>query len=240
MGRRRRARSGRRRRRPRLVAYDLNQPAAIALAIELDEEHALPGSEAELAVTHGHGLAGGAEQHRHTVRMPVPDRHVLGTDVLRALVPVVVRVVRLARNESLQQLREVLEKSLLELVDAHAARRVRRVDARDALGDPTLADGLDDLFRDVANGQPARGPQFCLALEDLHGAFPSSLRRATTALFCAFRRPTSRGNRQYPGWLLVVVSPSGFVVVPPPAEPPTLIIPAIPSALWPSTGQYIS
>src|SRR5204862_3447751 len=64
----------------------------------------------------------------------------------------------------------VLEEALLELVHAHATRRVRRVDAGDPLGNAALADCFDDLLGDVADGQPAGGPQFCLALEDLHDA----------------------------------------------------------------------
>jgi len=40
-----------------LRADDLNDPAAVALAVELEEEHALPGAEAELAVAHGDRLA---------------------------------------------------------------------------------------------------------------------------------------------------------------------------------------
>ena len=139
-------------------------------AIELDEEHALPCAEAQLALTHRHGLAGRAEQHRHAVGMAVPDRHVLGTDVLRALVPVVVRVIGLARDQALQQLRKVLEEPSLELVDSHAERRELRIDARDSDRDAALANRLGDFLRDVANGEPPCGPQFCFALEDLHGA----------------------------------------------------------------------
>src|ERR1043165_858931 len=60
---------------------DLDAPAPVGLAVELDEEHALPGSELQLAVTHGHRLASGAEQHGHAVRVAVPLIHVLGTDV---------------------------------------------------------------------------------------------------------------------------------------------------------------
>ena len=36
-----------------LGSDDLHEPAALALAVELEEEHALPGAEAELAVAHG-------------------------------------------------------------------------------------------------------------------------------------------------------------------------------------------
>src|SRR6266550_4683769 len=140
----------------------------------------LPRAEAELTVAHRHRLACSSEQHRHAVRVPVADRHVFRADVLGALVPIVVRVIGLPGNEPLQQLREVLQKALLELVDAHAAGRVRRVDTGDALADAALADGLDDLFCDVADGEPARGPQFRFALEDLHGALSSSIERATT------------------------------------------------------------
>src|SRR5919201_3616276 len=137
-----------------LVSDDLDQPATVAFAIELDEEHALPGAKAQLAVADRHRLACRSEQHRHAVRVTVTDGHVLRADVLGALVPVVVRVVRLARHEALQQLRKVLEEAVLELVDPHAACRVRRVDARDALRDPALPDGFGDFLGDVAYGQP--------------------------------------------------------------------------------------
>ena len=89
--------------------------------------------------------------------MAVPDGHVLGADVLGALVPIVVRVIGLARHEALQQLGEVLEEPVLELVHPHAARRVRRVDARDALRDPALGDSFDHLVGDVPYGQTACG-----------------------------------------------------------------------------------
>jgi hypothetical protein len=41
-----------------LVADDLDDPAPVALAVELEEEHALPGAEAELAVADGDRLSG--------------------------------------------------------------------------------------------------------------------------------------------------------------------------------------
>src|SRR4051812_41096002 len=50
-----------------LRADDLNLPAPVALAVELDEEDALPGSELELAVPDRNGFTRGAEQHRHAV-----------------------------------------------------------------------------------------------------------------------------------------------------------------------------
>src|SRR5262245_42020246 len=70
----------------RLGSDHLHEPATVALAVELDEEHALPRAEAELAVADGDGLAGRSEQHGHAVRVPVPDLHVLGADVLGAAV----------------------------------------------------------------------------------------------------------------------------------------------------------
>ena len=51
------------------------------------------GSEREIVVGHGNRLPGRAEQHRHAMRVAVPDLHVLGADVLGAAVPVVVGVV---------------------------------------------------------------------------------------------------------------------------------------------------
>src|SRR5947207_6214267 len=86
-----------------LVPDDLNEPAPVALAVELEEEHTLPGSEAELAVADRDRLAGRAEQHGHAVRVAVPEVHVLGADVLGAAIPVVVGVVRLAGHEPLEQ-----------------------------------------------------------------------------------------------------------------------------------------
>src|SRR3954462_2440627 len=91
-----------------LGADDLDEPAPVALAVQLDEEHALPGAELQLAVAHGNGLAGRAEEHRHAVRVAVALIHVLGADVLGAAVPVIVRVVALARDEPAQEFGEVL------------------------------------------------------------------------------------------------------------------------------------
>src|SRR5438093_7064221 len=85
---------------------DLDDPAAVALAVELEEEHPLPGAEAELTLADGDRLAGGTKQHRHAVRMAVPEVHVLGADVLGAAVPVVVRVVRVAREQALEHVGE--------------------------------------------------------------------------------------------------------------------------------------
>src|SRR5207248_3519006 len=159
-----------------LVPDDLDDPAAVALAVELEEQHPLPGAEAELAVAYRDRLAGRPEQHRHAVSMAVAEVHVLGADVLGAPVPVVVRVVALARDEALEQAREVLEEAALELVHADAARRVGRVDAGDAVGDAALAHGLADLLGDVADAQAARGSKLPLVLEDLHRTLTSSSR----------------------------------------------------------------
>src|SRR5437773_6029042 len=147
---------------------DLDDPTAIPLAVELEEHHALPGAEAELAVAHRDRLARRPEQHRHAVRVPVAEVHVLRADVLGAAVPVVVRVVGLARHEPLEHVREVLEEAALELVHAHAARRVRRVDAGDAVDDPALPDGLAHLLGDISDGQATGGSKLSLVLEDLH------------------------------------------------------------------------
>src|SRR5687767_7636755 len=92
----------------KLGSDDLDDPATLSLAIELQEEDALPRAERELALAHRDRLAGGAQEHRHAVRVAVSELHVLGADVLRAAVPVVVRVVALARHEAGQQPGEVL------------------------------------------------------------------------------------------------------------------------------------
>ena len=81
----------------RLVADDLDEPAPVALSVELEEEHSLPGAEAELTVPDRDRFARRPEEHRHAVRVAVPDRHVLLADVFGTAVPVVVRVV-LARG----------------------------------------------------------------------------------------------------------------------------------------------
>ena len=47
-----------------------------------------------------HRLARRPKEHRHAVRVAVADLHVLGADVLGAAVPVVVRVVRLVRDQA--------------------------------------------------------------------------------------------------------------------------------------------
>src|SRR5262249_1818311 len=94
--------------------------------------------------------------------------HVLGADVLGAAVPVVVRVVALARHEPLEQSAEVLEEAGLHLVDAHAARRVRRVDASDPVAYPPPPDGGLPVLRAFRDGEASGRPQPRLMLEDLH------------------------------------------------------------------------
>src|SRR4029079_6833330 len=88
--------------------------------------------------------------------------------VLGAPVPVVVRVVRLARHQALEQVREVVQEAALELVPPQAAGRVGRVQAGDPVDDAALPDGLLDLLGDVADGQAAAGSKLSLVLEDLH------------------------------------------------------------------------
>src|ERR1041385_1379841 len=66
--------TGERRERPGIFssrADDLDDPAPVALTVELQEHHALPRPAAELAVAHGARFASGPEQHRHAVRVPV-------------------------------------------------------------------------------------------------------------------------------------------------------------------------
>src|SRR3954453_4441583 len=99
--------------------------------------------------------------------MAVRGFHVLGADVLRTTVPVVVRVVRLRRDQAAQQRGEVLEHAALVLVHAHTAGRVGRVDAAYAVGDARLADDLRDLLGDVRDVKAAGGLEVTLRLEDL-------------------------------------------------------------------------
>src|SRR4029453_9501136 len=98
--------------------------------------------------------------------------HVLGADVLGPPVPVVVRVVLLAGNQGSPQAPEVLEEAGLELIHADDAGRVRRVDTGDAVADAAFSYALVDLFRDVADLEPAPCPQSALLLKDLHVALP--------------------------------------------------------------------
>src|SRR3954454_11152372 len=165
----------------------LDDPAAVALAVELEEENPLPGAEAELAVAHRDRLAGRPEQRRHAVRVPVAEVHVSLADVLGAAVPVVVRVVGLARHEALEHVREVLQETALELVHPHATRGMRRVDAGDAVDDAALPDGLGHFLGDVADGQAAAGSKLSLVLEDLHRRSPSFVdgRGSAGSAYCA-------------------------------------------------------
>jgi hypothetical protein len=142
--------------------------APVALAVELEEEDALPTAERQLAVAHGDRLAGRPEEHRHAVRVAVSDLHVLLADVLRAPVPVVVRVVVVARHEPPEQRGEVLEEAVLELVHANAGGRVRRVHAGDPVDDARLAHRVRDVVGDVAHREPTGRPQLALVVEDLH------------------------------------------------------------------------
>jgi hypothetical protein len=79
-----------------------------------------------------------------------------------------VRVVPVRRDELLQELCEVLEESRLELVDAHGAGRVRRVDAGDPVLDTALPDRVGDVLGDVGDVQSAGSAKVPLALERLH------------------------------------------------------------------------
>ena len=110
--------------------------------------------------------------------MAVADLHVLGADVLGAPVPVVVRVVVLGRDQALQHRSEIFEEAALPLVHAHRARRVRRVDAADAIRDAALADCFADLVGDVGNGETTGSAKTDLALERLHGRVCVSFRHA--------------------------------------------------------------
>src|SRR5690348_6403810 len=181
-----------------LGADDLDDPAAVALAVELQEEHPLPRSEAELALAHGDRLSGGAEQHRHAMRVAIAEIHVLRADVLGAAIPIVVRVVGVARDQALEHVGEVLQEAALELVDAHATRRVRRVDASDPVDDAAFADDLDDLLGDVADRQSAAGSKLRLLLEDLHRSLTllrlSAAADVRAGLFCAFRAQLGNGT----------------------------------------------
>src|SRR5437764_7498835 len=180
-----------------LRSDDLDDPAAVALSVELEEEHALPGAEAKLALAHGDRLSGRTEQHRHAVRVAVAEVHVLGTDVFGAAIPVVVGVVRVTRDQALEHVGEVLQETALELVHAHATGRVRRVDAGDPVDDAALADYLDHFLGDVADRQSAAGAKLRLLLEDLHLSLTllrlSAAADVRAGVFCAFH--AQLGNR---------------------------------------------
>src|SRR5205085_9267532 len=102
--------------------------------------------------------------------------------------------------EPLQHAREVLEEAALELVHADAARRVRRVDAGDPVGDPALSHDLGDLVRDVADAQTPARPKLALVLEDLHRTLlpRRSARIVTHSGAGAKRERTARWVRRRP------------------------------------------
>ena len=133
-------------------------------------------AEAELAVADRDRLAGGAEDHRHAVRVAVRLLHVLLADVLGAAVPVVVGVVGLVRDEPAQQRAEVLEHAALVLVHADAARRVGRVDEADAVLDARLPDDLRHLVGDVGDVEAPGGRE--LAAPPGRPSSPASVTRA--------------------------------------------------------------
>src|SRR5215204_2404199 len=165
-------------RRPRfiwsraLVADDLDDPAALAGAVELHEEDALPGPEAELAVTDRNRLARRPEQHRHAVRVAIRELDVLRADVLGSPVPVVMRVVLLARDDPPQHADEVLEEARLEFVNPHAAGRVGGVDAGDAVLHAALGDAFLHFVCDVPDLEARLCPQALFPLKDLHLELP--------------------------------------------------------------------
>src|SRR6266550_8644787 len=100
--------------------------------------------------------------------MAVAEVHVLRADVLGGARTVKKNIVGVARNQALEHVCEVLQEPALELVHAHAAGRVRRVDAGDPVDDAALADDLDHFLGDVADRQSAAGSKLRLLLEDLH------------------------------------------------------------------------
>src|SRR5215213_9920387 len=151
-----------------LVADDLDDPAAVPAAVELEEEHPLPGPERELALTNGNRLAGGTEQHGHAVGVSVPELHVLGADVLGAPVPVVMGVVLLARDEAAEHAREVLQKPGLELVDPDTAGGMGGIHAGDPVLDAALGNAFPHLVRDVPDLETASCPESALKMKDLH------------------------------------------------------------------------
>ena len=101
---------------------------------------------------------------------PFADLFVLVADVLGAPVPVVVRVIRLVRDQAPQERPEVVEHAPLVLVDTDAARGVRRVDAADPIDHARLADDLAHVVCDVRHMQAPGGLEVTLRLEDLHRA----------------------------------------------------------------------
>ena len=98
----------------------------------------------------------------------VPELHVLLADVLGAGPSRRARS-SLLRDEPFEERGEVVHEALLELVDAHAARRVRRVDTRDPVLDAALGNSLVHLVGDVADRETPGRSQSAFVLEDLHG-----------------------------------------------------------------------
>ena len=151
-------------------ADDLDEPAPVALAVELEEQHPLPRAEAELAVAHRDRLAGRAEQHRHAVRVAVAELHVLLADVLGAAIPVVVRVVVLGRHESLaaspRSPRGTRARTRSPAPSRSCAASTR---SRSRRG-PRSRGRPRDLLRDVGDRETAGCAELHLALERLHGS----------------------------------------------------------------------
>lgn len=127
-------------------------PIAVTVTPQLDEEHSLPAPKQQLSATDRDRFTSRAEEHRHAPRSSV-------LDVQRR---------RVARDQPEQECREVLEQTRLELVDAHAARRMSGVDAGDAGLDPRLTHRGVDFRGDVPRGEARKATRvaFLLDLQD--------------------------------------------------------------------------
>ena len=99
-------------------------------------------------------------RHRHAVGMAGAALHVLLADVVRAPLPVVVRVVAVARDEGAERGGEVLQEAVIELVDPHGADRCGASNARDTVLDTAFANGLLDRVKVMPRTTAAcmRGP----------------------------------------------------------------------------------
>ncbi len=112
-----------------------------------------------------------------------------------AAVPVVVRVVVLGRNEAARAApAKSSRKPWLELVHAHGAGRVRRVDAADAVADAARRDRLADLVRDVGDGEATGRPELHLVLEGLHRRTFNPQSRAAGAKTGGYARRAARSS----------------------------------------------
>ena len=138
---------GGRRGRCSRVTDHLEQHFALgARAVQLDQEHALPGAQKQLAVADRHALAAAQEKLQ---AMRVAIRALVGVHVLGAHAEVVVAVVGVRRRELGQEAAQVLEQQRLVLLDTHRGGGVAHEHLHEAVGKAGLADDGGDMLGHV-------------------------------------------------------------------------------------------